>query len=635
MSSQKANKMTRALKKNDLYIFDLSEQLLNSLNLMSFDSTLREIEVDNSSHNDGIKKTEDVQVSRKKSTSNSMRCSVCQMDFHTRDEQKAHYQTDYHLMNVKRNLRGLGILSVEEFDELISKQRDIKSEDENSDSEQISSDHEESEEASDRDPDLPVNSYMESIIENDLQRLGIQEDESNFVSHINTQSPYIYFKSKFLQKDEVLGIYKSVVSKRFLSKPHEALTFWNSQENPMMAISALFMVGGGHFAGAIVSHQRLNIKGNAHKKDETLFEQAVNFLEHKTFHRYTTRRKQGGSQSAMDNAKGKANSAGSALRRYNESALKTDIQGVLRDWEPYLSKCDNIFIRARNVSDRKIFTDNTILNKDDERIKSFPFTTSRPTVLELKRAWCELSYLKILPRPEPVAIKETVQKLELSNKKEGLEEKQELSPEEIQTEELISLVKKGRAPLLISFIKKNKLDGNFRLKPDSKYSVTPTMLHYASQQGMRQMVLILLSNIKCDPTIKNRLGRTAWDLTRNDDVKHAFQIARHNLGESFTDWDESHIGQPLNREQVDEINEKKKATENERTEKLIKMELEAAKERQRSIKDAERGPGKKLTNIPSVQQQNLNSLTDEQRRRLMREQRARAAEKRMNKSTEK
>ena len=130
--------------------------------------------------------------------------------------------------------------------------------------------------------------------------------------------------------------------------------------------------------------------------------------------------------------------------------------------QPYLSKCDNIFIRARNVSDRKIFTDNTILNKDDERIKSFPFTTSRPTVLELKRAWCELSYLKILPRPEPVAIKETVQKLELSNKKEGLEEKQELSPEEIQTEELISLVKKGRAPLLISFIKKNKLDGNFR-----------------------------------------------------------------------------------------------------------------------------------------------------------------------------
>ena len=172
-----------------------------------------------------------------------------------------------------------------------------------------------------------------------------------------------------------------------------------------------------------------------------------------------------------------------------------------------------------------------------------------------------------------------------------------------------------------------------RLKPASKYSLTPTMLHYASQQGMKKMVLILLSNIKCDPTIKNRLGRTAWDLTRDHDVKHAFQIARHNLGESFTNWDESHIGEPLSREQVSELNEKEEAMENQRTEKLIKLELEAAKERQRFAKDAIRGPGKKLTNIPSVEQQNLNSLTDEQRRRLMREQRARAAEERMKKAT--
>lgn len=321
---------------------------------MSFDSTLREVEVEKTSDNDRNKESGDLQIARKKVTSNVMRCSVCQMSFDSRNEQKAHYQTDYHLMNVKRNLRGLDILSVGEFDALISKEHDIKSEDENSDGEQTSSDHEGSEEASDRDPDLQTNNYMETIIENDLQKLGFQKDESDAISHINTQSPYIYFKSKYLQKNEVLGIYKSLFNKRSLSNPNEALTFWNSQENPM-AISALFMVGGGHFAGAIVSHQRLNVKGNAHKKDETLIEQAVNFLEHKTFHRYTTRRKQGGSQSAMDNAKGKANSAGSALRRYNESALKTDIQGVLKDWEPYLSKCDNIFIRARNVSDKKNF----------------------------------------------------------------------------------------------------------------------------------------------------------------------------------------------------------------------------------------------------------------------------------------
>ncbi|CAI4057989.1 Vms1p SKDI_04G2790 [Saccharomyces kudriavzevii IFO 1802] len=630
------NTMSGVPKKSDLYIFDLSEQLVESLALMSFDSTLREIEADNSSHTAGEEKSESVQLRRQRGPSNSMRCTICQVEFASRDVQKAHYQTDYHLMNVKRTLRGLHILSFGEFNELISKESDKKTRDENSDTELMSSGQEdESDEASDQDSDPKVDNYMESIIENDLKRLRFQEDEPNVPSHINTQSPYIYFKSSLLPRDEVLGIYKSVFNKTSLSKPYEALTFWNSQESPLMAISALFMVGGGHFAGAIVSHQRLDIKGNAHKKNESLIEQAVNFLEHKTFHRYTTRRKQGGSQSAMDNAKGKANSAGSALRRYNESALKTDIQGVLKDWAPYLSKCENIFIRARNVSDRKVFTDSTILDKNDERIKSFPFTTSRPTVSELKKAWCELCYLKVLPRPEPLVIKQTAQWTENSNKKETPKEKQELSPEEIRTEEVVSLVKKGRAPLLIAFLKKNKLDGNFQLKPENKYSLTPTILHYASQQGLKQMVLILLSNIKCDPTIKNRLGRTAWDLTRDDDVRHAFQIARHNLGESFTNWNESHIEEPLSREQVGELNEKKHATESEKTEKLVKMELEAAKERQRSAKDAERGPGKKLTNIPSARQQNLNSLTDEQRRRLMREQRARAAEERMKRSSEK
>lgn len=91
---------------------------------MSFDSTLREVEVEKTSDNDRNKESGDLQIARKKVTSNVMRCSVCQMSFDSRNEQKAHYQTDYHLMNVKRNLRGLDILSVEEFDALISKEHD-------------------------------------------------------------------------------------------------------------------------------------------------------------------------------------------------------------------------------------------------------------------------------------------------------------------------------------------------------------------------------------------------------------------------------------------------------------------------------------------------------------------------------
>lgn len=108
---------------------------------------------------------------------------------------------------------------------------------------------------------------------------------------------------------------------------------------------AMFMVAGGHFAGAVVQvsrpaeEQDLPAKAKAKAKTkppkpkpETLI------LQHKTFHRYTSkygcrvyyhrtenplaRRKQGGSQSVNDNSKGAAISAGATLRRYGEQALR-------------------------------------------------------------------------------------------------------------------------------------------------------------------------------------------------------------------------------------------------------------------------------------------------------------------------
>ena len=71
---------------------------------------------------------------------------------------------------------------------------------------------------------------------------------------------------------------------------------------------AVLMLGGGHFAGAV-------FRG----KDA---------LVHKTFHAYTVRAKQGGSQNSADNKSGGSHpkSAGASLRRYNEMALMQHIQ---------------------------------------------------------------------------------------------------------------------------------------------------------------------------------------------------------------------------------------------------------------------------------------------------------------------
>ena len=66
---------------------------------------------------------------------------------------------------------------------------------------------------------------------------------------------------------------------------------------------ALIMLGSGHFSAGIF---RL-ADGECRDK--------------KSIHKYTTRKKQGGAQSANDSAKGKAKSAGAQIRRANEVAL--------------------------------------------------------------------------------------------------------------------------------------------------------------------------------------------------------------------------------------------------------------------------------------------------------------------------
>lgn len=654
-------------KKAELYVYELPEQLLSSLNLIGFDSSLNEISIDVSNLPDYTKldETKEEQLTneellqlRNKPVSNKLHCNACNLNFDNQVDQRQHYQSELHYINLKKSVKGLPTVSSpldgtvteknKSEDLLLEKKVSNLSEEENDNESNNDSDSENetgsgSEDMSDSD--------VEEISTRLEEHLSISQDDSVSISFLNTKSPQIYFKSKYLplEKNEVFGIYKVLFSIKELSNPPLALKNWNKILDKSFKMSALFMVGGGHFAGAIISHQRKSIKGHVRKQKETLQEQSIIMLEHKTFHRYTTRRKQGGSQSVMDNAKGKANSAGSTLRRYNENALKQDIQNLLLEWKPYLDKCENIFIRARSVFDKAIFFENNnnghnaskndsvhFINKNDPRLKTFPFTTGRPTIHELKRAWCELTYLKSTQKPKPIITFEQ-KKTQHIVRDRSVELSQDaksppLTEEEKYSEELIQLVKKSRAPLLSSFLRKNKLDINFRLKPESKYGSTPTLLHYASQHGIKQMVLILLSNMKADPTIQNNVGKTAADLNKSLPIKQTFQIARYNLGEDFIDWSKSHIDEPLSREQVEEKNRKFKELERKETEELIKRESEAAKARQKmETNKPKSSKGNVLGNFSNgiSFEQNFNSLTEEQRRRLMREQRARAAEARM------
>ena len=137
---------------------------------------------------------------------------------------------------------------------------------------------------------------------------------------------------------------------------------------------AMIMIGGGHFAAIIAS---LNPKVVRSQGQE---ERQIDILASKTFHRYTTRRKQGGGQSAYDSAQGQAHSAGSSLRRYNEAALQKEVKDLLASWKEALELCDFIFIRATGSGNRRTLFgyEGAVLKNNDGRIRGFPFTTRRP-----------------------------------------------------------------------------------------------------------------------------------------------------------------------------------------------------------------------------------------------------------------
>jgi Bacteroidetes VLRF1 release factor len=141
---------------------------------------------------------------------------------------------------------------------------------------------------------------------------------------------------------------------------------------------ALMMIGGGHFAAILASLTPKLVKNH-----QGLEDRQIEVIASKSFHRYTTRRKQGGSQSANDASKGNAHSAGSSLRRYGEAQLQKEVRELLASWKDELGKCELIFIRATGITNRRTLFgyEGAILNRNDSRIRGFPFTTRRPVHL--------------------------------------------------------------------------------------------------------------------------------------------------------------------------------------------------------------------------------------------------------------
>jgi hypothetical protein len=134
--------------------------------------------------------------------------------------------------------------------------------------------------------------------------------------------------------------------------------------------------GGGYFAAAII-----DIK---HEK----------VVRSKTLRKYTSRRKQGGSQSSKDDASNHAAcSAGAMIRRENEKRLCEQILELLdTSWK---SDMNNVSLAICNGDS---FLQN-ILRKSNFAVRNFPFTTFRASLLELSRCFETLFTINATPDP--------------------------------------------------------------------------------------------------------------------------------------------------------------------------------------------------------------------------------------------
>ncbi|KAG2070226.1 hypothetical protein BDR04DRAFT_1100455 [Suillus decipiens] len=453
---------------------------------------------------------------------------------------------------------------------------------------------------------------------------------------------------------------------------------------------AMFMVAGGHFAGAIVEVSR-----PAEDHDSTVYAKAkkkppkpkpeTSILKHKTFHRYTTRRKQGGSQSVNDNSKGAAISAGAMLRRYGEQALRDDIRNLLRDWADDIQDCERIWLRA-SVSNKRIFLDyeNCVIDKGDDRLRTFPFPTRRPTQSELVRCLLELTQVKTshlteealraqdeaflasLPKPKatpsaaPTAAPEKAKPQRLTKEEEAYREK---------WSRLLDMITKGRSEPLKSFWEREgaSLGGVDALIPEWTGDRRASLLQVAVQSGQEDVTRWLLYELHANPTIiapssgvhqeDNTANesdssnpptlqgagsrRTAYDLARTRAIRDVF---RQCAGDHPDWWDwfgAARVPSTFNKEKEEAKDEKKKQRKKGLKEKMREREV---REREREGKQPDIGDEQVETKSEPRSQDptaprklggssgaadSVMGLTVELRAKVERERRARAAEARL------
>ncbi|CAH0520104.1 unnamed protein product [Peronospora belbahrii] len=415
-----------------------------------------------------------------------LRCGTCDIsEFTSLEDQHVHFKSVAHCVNLKRRARGLPSLSEQEALQYREKHND----------------------KNEKDRDNMDGGYASSS----LSSTWSEEENKEAVA---TSEPVV----EFTDGKSVFKVFKNILP----DAEEENFNPYTSLDKICASKFrwAVFLLRSGRFAGAVFD------------KDKALC--------HKTFQRYTTRRKQGGAQSASD-ASGKAKSAGATLRRYNEAALKQDVALLLTEWKEILKDAELIFLSSGKTERATFFPEkNAVLRPDDKRLKRIPFATFRPTFEEVCRVRSDLSSVWFSPlEAATISLIDSTKKLKKKNKNthETLPEvetktdsiQKDVEAAEVETPRIVQLVHDGDLngiKELLSNAEERDIEVN---AVDCKCM---TALHHAAAKNALSMVECLLEE-GANPSLLDLHNRPPYFLCSSKETRNAF---RRFMGEHPNMW---------------------------------------------------------------------------------------------------
>ncbi|KAI4354908.1 hypothetical protein L6164_003733 [Bauhinia variegata] len=553
----------------------ISEHLHNSDD--SFPETLDRTQNDENGSQDGV-----ASVPR-------WTCNTCKAQFESLQDQRSHFKSDVHRFNVKLTIAGKNIVKEEDFEALTSDS--IKDFDVSSIS--GSEDDDETDSQSQRD-------VHKKSSDNFKQKLHVCLENGQRVS---------------IWKCLIMNMAEDVFydNEKAENKVIEKLKSMTLEPRNNTHLRIVLLASGGHFAGCVFDGDVV--------------------VAHKTFHRYVVRAKAGKKQSSKDASGRAAHSAGASLRRYNELALKKEIQELLTAWRSYFDASVCTFVHAPSSSRQLLFDGERPCFSDQHCVvRNIPLTIRRPTFREARRVYSQLTQVSNEP------------------------DEKEISP--TKQDDLVSLpsiigngspvASKGDTAELDDKDKfeacstnqnndKLPISGASGSESENELRVKSTPLHEAAQSGNADKVLELLEE-GLDPCVKDERGRTPYMLAHEKEVRNTFRrFMASNLDK--WDWHTAKVPSALTKEMEESQASKqaeKDAKKKARAKELKKLRKAKEKKAQAEAALATSTNASKIVEkqgtAPSLASSGSKLSKEEELRRAQaaeREKRAAAAERRL------